>query len=684
VGAARLSGLKAAYSDTTGVTWSRRLKRADTRHKRYSRDWKPLRRLYVETQESRRRWGVDVNLGRTIVDGIVADSYVRNPDPVIESQNAHLSADDEMRLRNLFRTLHEDCDTKTILQRGRVYAACYGFAGHWTDYDTEWHEESGVEAEYATEVENAKARPTRILDNVRLRGQLVSPWDLRFDPNCRNWDLSDAGWVARLYSPTLKSILDDDTGAYTEAGKQRLRRWCEGQTARRARADGVASLEETDPAHRVVDIWEVWSRADGWKVYQIPYNSEICVGEYDAPPCWRDSDTYPLTLIAMPLAWNPADEDGDGDFYPSPDLRKIRSPLENLPRLEAAFLDSVTNSARKYFGVAGMFQGKELTALQTDENRVFIPVELKALLKELLGGESVSVDALLQFDVRRWLSALPNPEGGEAIKHLEAIQHQLDLCFMLSGRGPMDRGGIPKTESATSSLGIQERLATWRDMTVEAMADIADQISDKFFKVLKKIGTVPMRYRIVADNVTTFDTFDLSDLKDMHLVFRHHVGSSRPATREVRQAARERIFGLAAPVLAQLGDTPALRDMLSYLIELEDSIRANKIIDPRLQEMASRILIEIDRFRNDQTPLSVEAANALLELISAFLNAYLPPGRIQQAAAESVRAINNQATPPAEQRSGSMAKAPSMGSAAAAAGGLGAAGAIGGMTRSAA
>lgn len=679
------------------MLWTRRLKRAQTRHKRFSRDWRSLRRLYVDTGEQRRKWGVDVQLARTLVDGIVADSYIQNPDQYVESQNGFLDGDMEMRLRNLFRTLHEDTDTKTILQRGRVYGATCGFAVHWADHEAEWHtedvaiedESGGVYEETLDEkpvVErdgNGKARTRKIVDVLRIKGELVSPHDMLFDPDGRSWDLTDHKWIARLYEISVQDVLDDESGAYSPEGKRWLLSWSRSQTSRRATVDGSANMEETDPAHRMVQIWEVWSRANGWMVYHIPYGAERCIGKYQACECWRLGDTYPATMIAVPTGWNPADEDGDGDFYPAPDLRRVRSQLENLPRLEAAFLDSCTNSARKWFGPSGLFDPKELDRLQTDENRVYIPVTLKAFLKEMLGGEAISAEALMNFDLKKFVSAWPNPDTSEIAKHLEAIQHQLELCFMLMARGPGERGGIPKTESATSSMGIQERLAAFRDMMVEAMAAIADKISAKYFLMLKAHGTVPMRYRIVADNVTTFDVFDTSELADMDLVFRHHVGSSRPPSREARQAERERIFTASAPVLQSMGDTAAVRELLAWVVELSDSKKASRIIDPRLQDMATELLVMLDQFRHGQVALTPENSNALLEMLSTFLAQYLPPSRVQQAAQQTVAATGSEASAPAPAGVGTPAKAPTAGGDAMRRG-LAGAGAVGGMNKGAA
>lgn len=677
-----------------GKRWTRRIKAANSKYRTASRDWEKLRKLYASVYEQRRKWGVSVPLARTLVDGIVADSYIQNPDPFIEFLS---DAPDgmEQRLRDLFRTLHEDCDTKTILQRGRVAAACMGLAGHWTDFqqESEVHEASDDDdadddIHSIPDEGEPPAKAPRAPRAQRITGELVLGWDLRFDPQCRSWDLRDAKWIARMYTRSLADINDDDTGAISPDGKKMLKAWMRGKNLpirpdARLRGEDSGLTPEDDDAYRMVNVWEIWARPEK-KIYHVPVGAEFTIGAYDWKKPWADAldglGEYPLTLIA--LNWQLADEDGEHGFYPMPDLRLAQSQLENLPRLEAAFLDSVTNSARKFFGVEGLLDDKQVTQLQTDENRAFMKIDLKALAKAINGGQSLDLQF---FDLRKLIVELEQAGNAQAMKHLEAIQHQLELCYMLMGVGPGDRAGVAQAGSATESLGIQERLAVRTEKTVEDMADIADRISEKFWLCLKGAQTLPIPYRRAVNNdETTWDVFTdpTTEFASLDCVFRHHVGSSRPPNRERIKAERRELFALVAPVLQATMDVTAMFEWIHWIVDAYDNKFASRMTRPELKGLAKEIVLLIDQYQNGQEQITPQTADKLLGMVSQFFSRYLSDSEMQQVAQKSVQSAGSQAPGPAGPGgTGSSPRPPSSGQAAyAQARGAAAAGAVGGMT----
>jgi hypothetical protein len=650
----------AKFQDEDGIVWSRRIKSASKKQKTALTDAEKLRKLYVATHQSRRKWGVSVPIARTLVDGIVCDSYVQNPDPMIEFLSPVDDPDMSSRIRGLTKTLHEEVRTQQIIQRGMVVGSFAGFAIHWTAFEQE-HEQVDVKVDNGVELTTVKQLAVK---SQRFIGQLVMPSDFRRDPDGVSWDFTDHKWLARMYTLSLQSIRDDNTGAYSEGGKRKLRQWLADRNrplredSQRRDSEADHPLEDDD-AFKPVNVWEIWSRVD-YKIYHLPVGAEFLLGKYEWPKTWKDADEYPATMIAFESDWQPPDEDGEGGWYPLPSLRLVQSPLENLPRLEAAFLDSLTNSAKKLVGIDGLFGPKELTALQSDENRAYIPIDLQALAKKIAGGGQID---LTQFDLRRFVQMLElNDSGSEAAKHLEGIRHQLELCYMLLGQGPGDRAGIPVTKSATESMGIQERLSDRREKRVEEAASIADKITRKLWIVLRGQATLPIRYRHTSEiNESTwaFITDPTRELLGMEVLFSHHVGSSRPPSRDVVKAERKELFSLVAPLLQATGDVNGIQEWTWWLANAYDNQFASRLLDTGQKKLAQEIVLRLDQMRNGQRPIDRKSSNELLSLVAMFFQKYLSPQAMQEVAQKNVQAVAPDTTMPAARGMGSMAAAPS-------------------------
>lgn len=657
-----------------GKRWTRRMKGANARHATAFRDTEPLRRLHASVYSQRRKWGTSVPLARTLVEGIVADSYVQNPDPFIELLSGAPDGT-EQKLRDLFKSLHDSAGTKVILQRARKAAAVIPIVGHWTDFQQVSYPEKQIAKEpdepIATNADEGtppkKADTPIKVQQQNITGDLVLGYDLRFDPDGRRWDLRDHKWIARMYTRSLQDILDDESGAYTDEGKRMLRNWMRGKNStmrptQRMREESTSPPED-DPKYRPVNVWEIWGRPEK-QVIHVPVGAEFHLGEYDWPKWWADANDglgeYPLTIIATENQWQIPNEEGEEGFYGMPDLRLVRSPLENLPRLEAAFLDSVTNSARKFFGVDGLLDDKQITQLQTDENRAFMKIDLKTLSKTIAGGGQIDLQF---FDLRKLVMELEQAGGEQAAKHLEAINHQLDLAYTLMGIGPGERGGVAPADSATESLGIQERLAVRTEKMVEDMADIADKITEKFWILLKGAATLPVRYRrVVADmDQSTWDVImdPIAEFAGVDLVIRHHIGSSRPPNRVTIKAERKELFGLAAPILQASGDIQGMYEWMHWVVDAYDNKFASQMTRPELKEMAKQLLLALSNATQPNgPPITVQCADQLINAFKGFLGKYLSPPEIQQVAQMQVQAAGSQAPGPAGQGMGSQAKQP--------------------------
>lgn len=667
-----------------GKLWKRRHARAVTRRQRALSDMADLWRLYTTVYEQRQRWGVSIPLARTLVDSLVADTYIQNPEPYIELRNPGADPDAPPKVRDLLKTIHENADTEKIMKRGTTVCAYGGIAGHWADFEQE-HEYQKIPVldDYGAPLNDSNGEPMFERDgrgiknkivakSQRCTGKLLMPTEFLVDPDENEWELKVAKWIAVESSKTIEQFEEmvdptDGSRIVSEANIAKLRAWLATQPVRRrATSDGLLGYgsDEKDEQYRPIYYWATWSRVEKM-IYLQPTGADFHIAKFEWPEAWADSNEYPLTIIAY--RWQPPDENGNGGFYGCPDLRLPRSPLENLPRLEATYLDSATNTIKKFLSVSGLLGEPEKKAIQSDVNREWIELDLKEFSKKYMGGQSIDINA---FDLKRFIMSLGEKDRAEALQQLEALEHEMSLAFTLMGIGPSDRAGLVKSDSATESLGIQQRLATHAEQRVEEGAKIADRITKKFIIVLKACATLPISYqRGIGIDQSTWDSFIPEDLWDLDIVVKHHIGSSLPPDRATIKAERRELFGLVAPVLQALGAMQQVFEWLSWLTEPYDSQFAARMLRPELNDLASQMTLMMDQFRDGALQASDQKAiGKLVGLLGTFLGKYLSPAQLQKVAQEAVAAAGSQAQGPAERGTGSMPAAPSPGGMAAARG----------------
>jgi hypothetical protein len=683
-----------------GKLWKRRHARAETRRKRALADMPDLWRLYTTVYEQRQRWGVSIPLARTLVDSLVADTYIQNPEAYIELRNGPgADLDAPHKVRDLLKAIHEGADTEKIMKRGTTVCAYAGIAGHWADFEQEQEfQHIPVTNDFGDPLTDSGGEPLvehdgrgrkskLVAKSQRCTGQLLMPTEFLVDPDENDWELKSAKWIAVERSKTIEEfeqMVDptDGTPIVSAANLAKLRSWVASQPLRkRAGSDGLLGYgsDEKDERYRPIFYWTTWSRVEKM-IYLQPSGADFHFAEFEWPEAWAQANEYPLTIIGY--RWQPPDENGNGGFYGCPDLRLPRSPLENLPRLEAVYLDSATNTIKKYLSVAGLTGEPEKNAIQSDVNRQWIDLDLKEFAKKYNNGQPIDISV---FDMKRFIMSLGENDRSEALQQLEALNHEMEMAFTLMGVGPANRAGIaPGTGGgATESLGIQQRLATHTEQRVEEGAKIADRITKKYIIILKGCATLPIPYqRSIGIDQSTWDSFLPEDLWDLDIAVKHHIGSSLPPDRATIKAERRELFGLVAPVLQSLGAVQQVFQWLSWLTEPYDSQFAAQMLRPELNDIASQMALMMNQFKDGVLQVSdQQAIGKLVGLLGTFLGKYLSPAQLQKVAQEAVASVGSQAPAPAQGGTGSMPKAPTQGGAAAVRGSA-AAGAIGGMSPS--
>lgn len=646
-----------ALETKEGEEWYPRLERSEKDHNTNATDWEELRALMVELEEfsetvSRDGNGVYVSLAWSVVQNLTADIYYKNPDPWI-TPRGQSHPDLPRVLRDVARVIHTQASTEEIFRDALVAEGFAGFAGHWASflqYDRDVPvplvDDAGFpvlspDGEVEFEIDESGNEVTEPeAYHQGIVGEFVSPWDLRFDPDGRRWDLLDHKYVIRKYWKSLKDFAEDDD--YDKTGIRMLKAYVrghqKGSTGVTADDDpddggsllsGVVEFDDKDPAYVMVECNEVWDRTKR-RILHIPTGAKFHIKLADWPEDFAEANhgqgEFPLTLIALNKA--PEDKRKKKGFWPIPTLRLIRSQLLAIQRLEYLYLESATTAIRKYLAIKGLLGDDEIAKIQDDSNRDVISVDV-ALLSKVLGAGAVGLDPL-QVDLRRMIVPLMNPEDGAEMQRIEAaIGHQMQMIWQILGQGPGDRGGLADAGSATEALNLAARLEKRIDAKVEQMGKIYDRVTEKFFLLLKGRQTLPVAYARATGPYAEemWGEFHADEIRDMDLVFKHRTGAQRPRTRVQDFQERSQIFAAASPLSPFAGDTELLRELFLWSIEpLEASDgfveRVRKRVDAR--EIAKQVAqMEVAIAEGQMDPTDPQVANQLHELQASLVNATL-------------------------------------------------------------
>jgi hypothetical protein len=630
------------FINKAGKTWAERQRYSENYFKANSHDWLRLRELYNDIDAQRKRWGTNVSIAWAIVNNMIADEGLSEVDVWMQGLKTNApNLDLEERIRSFAKTLHRVNATKDVMDRARVLCALYGYAMHWSDFK-QVSQPAWIRAQDGSvvtlngkpqyEVDDDGQTPLMQAVNQQIVGELVSPYDLRHDPDGRRWDLKDHKWLTRIYTKTLAEFKNDPD--YDSRAVKVLERWVE-QQMRDGRHDnkavyGNAGYDEKDPLYKRVLCYEIWSGVEQ-RVFHLPVGTEFVIKDAEFPPWAAESGLYPGTMIAY--SWDPDDADGKKGFYPIPDLRLIRSQLENINKLERIYVDYATTSVKKYFVPDGVFDPKAIKKIQSTETRELIEVDLGTLFKKL--GINAAAQDISSFDMRRLIMLMPNEESSEAVKHLEAISHELDMIYQTVGQGPSDRGGLAAADSATESINIRQMLDKRINKRFNLSLDIIDSITEKFLLILKYQQTLPVDYLLATDDGDeVWDQFFAADIRDIDLAFRMRTNASRPLTRAEYQMQLKEAMQLATPLIQSGGVTRETRFMIRALFRTFDIPGLAQMFADEVPELAMQFAQLIQGLAAEQVDM-MTASTKIIEIGSALSNALLGPAHVQKLAQQS-------------------------------------------------
>jgi hypothetical protein len=703
----RLMPYAGPLSTRIGKEWAVRRRIAETYYERNCWDFDELLNLYVAAEQKRAEWNANVAMGWSVLQALVADTFFKNPEPVILPLTPGREEQARM-LTDIGRTWHETAGTEDNVMRARIIAGLQGGAIIWIDEDADYQDALALDDDNNPRYEEAVGddggpipdeygQPMRALDEngepiplyeidpetgevlkeaVRqeFRQTLIDLHSWRVDPDCRRWDHKDAKWVERRYQRSLKDFLDDD--AFSEKAKSMLLAWSKSRRRQRAEWDRGANGLETDPALIMIDCGEIWSMAHG-RIFHIPVDAEFhlegataeTAEGFPMPEFWRANKMYPCVMFAY--NWHPPDRAGIKGYYPIPDLRLVKSHLKNLIRLEGLILNLCTQQTTKYLAMQGLLDNTAQRRIASDVPREVIEVDLIGPIKRLT-AQGVAVPNL---NLDNLITNLRTEQREQLVKHFEAFSHEVDLIREALSQGPAARAGVPDARTATGQLQVGESRSRRLDVDAERTSAYIDGLTERYFILLQARGSLPVYYRDSSDSTGAFRPFVIEQgFRDLKLSFSHRTGTARGVDREVLRAQVREAIGNALPVVQ---DPVQIQALLKKLFETFDDPTLSKVFENDLSGIAEQGAMLMQALEMGQIGLD-EFGPQALELLSAFVNAHMTQSQVDRVAMQASGA------PPPPMASGekqaSMKKPRSAGKQAFdTAAGLAAAGRVGGM-----
>jgi hypothetical protein len=541
-----------------GVRWKNRMEASESYFKDYTTrfGWRENQELLSGFGQLMKKYGTYVALPYAITANWVADTYYRNPDPLIQDRGGN--RDLGRILSDVAKAIHAETDSERKMKDALGDQSWAGFGCMWASFVQQ--------ADYNPEAFDHSTGEMGAYEAKKQRVVLkrISPWRIRFDPKGRDWDLSDHGYVAIDYERSLASLMRDPK--LSDDDKRRLMTFHRSgaffsqYAPQQVRFATETSYTEDDPEHVPVYIRQIWSRHDHM-VYDMPLGASFTFEPREWDPEFAEADVFPLHYMAKNR--EPEDESSLCGFIGIPDLTLIRPHIYAIQKLEALFLAANQHVINKYLMPKGALGETEKTKLGDGVKQFTVvewdPSALAAFPVEM--REKIGSDDILKLVKQGELKEL---------HHLEGIRHELDMIAQIIGQGGADRGGLSEADSATESLGMQQGLARRRSNAIHVNGKHYNAVTKLIFLILKARQTLPIRYAMTSRrfNERVWAEFNADTLKDLDLHFDYAVGSSELRTREEEFALRERMATVLLPVLQARGDTRLMMKLAGDLCEV--------------------------------------------------------------------------------------------------------------------
>lgn len=639
-----MSAMQRAWFDKfetpLGKRWRQRIEASETYHRENSHDWDYLRDLFANMVDRvTNGWSTSVAMAYSIITNTAADTYFTNPESWIQAKGGDPTGDVSKAFRDIANTIHREADTEGIMRKALT---CDGFAGygiHWSYFEQVDDPKDLVpmEVDDVDPITQSPIRVTRMVPRVteqHICADFGEPWDFRFDPDGRDWKWRDHKYIIRKYRKTLAELLELPFA--TDDGKRMLQAWAANRRpGGHAYADrwGSATENTFDPQYTPIDMWEIWCKVTKMVIH-IPVGADFDIGSYEWPRAWKRANTFPATFVAF--NWEPGDRQRKRGFYPIPLLRLIREPLENINRLESLYAEAATSDVIKFLTVKGLLEDDEAAALTNDVTRLLVSIDLTKI-KEFFPS---AINNIGDLDLRKIFHQLEAKDRGASFEYENAIEHEMRMIARTIGSGPQDRFGLPQSKSATEAAGLLDAMDRRSRTKSEMAANKYDEVTEKFFLLLKTMQTLPIDYQASVDGYSEMvwqQWTDIAKVRTMNFAFTHRVGTSRARDPQAEATARTATGQMLLPVFQAAGEMEKVNALAKWMLEPQN-FRDLQIFNSQSTDLAmelAKMYAMLDPRINpqaNQLASDPQFADAKADLGAKLAQSLLSPAQMQQVA----------------------------------------------------
>ena len=541
------------------TVWSSRMERGKRHQKENSKHWLANEKLiFGIDREGDNEDDADLAYGWGLFKALETAIYVQDPDFYVESK---FNADPDLAriLTDIVRTDVKDMDLKSTggLMLLDTFVYGYGAGIEVIKTDQKWvrfpSDSALVREGLVSEDEDVPAPEAQAYEITRIH-----PKDILFDPKGTRLDLSDHGWVAIAFYPTVADLQNDpgfrlpekldnlqEASQATRDGKQ------EGTTAGRWPVKSV----ETDPNFKTICVWEIWDKPNQKIIYMTDSGNHI-LGEKPWPCkiAVGSRNLFPVTVMAMHP--NPK------GFYPKAEVSLVKRQLERLNKIEKEMDGYYRNRWRKHVAPASLLsEDQSAHVVDTAAAHSLILLE-KDELDAFVGPTGNSA----QLDLARLVIQLQDPMVQQDY-YIRKQGIEQDISQIL-GYGPSDRGGLPQTRSAREAVMINDSKQQKLVKRADAIADFYRWACEKHLLLLQKTMTVERAARKwkPAGGLSEWFTYDKDKIQGQ-FDFVVYAGSSGPRSTETKKQQILQEFQTLAPFLQAEGKPmfPLLKQYASVM-----------------------------------------------------------------------------------------------------------------------
>lgn len=640
---------KLRLENDEGRKWRDREKASDAYFRDYSYDWNENQQLLTGFRKLIETYGTHVALAFAIQQTFVADTYFSNPDPFVQDLKSG-NEDLGYILSDVFKALMKKSESERYMKEAMQDQWWAGFGFLWVAYLQESYERPRrggfVNEDGSQEMEIVAKRQEPLV-------RRISPWRVRFDPDGKDWNLSDHMWVSVDYWQTLDQALNDRR--YSEEDKARLlgfyrtSAFQQGYHTQQVRYAAMYGGTEQDPKYIRIPFREIWARPEK-KIFYKPLGAEFVMGDgaavsNDWPVEFAEADQFPCIYVARNR--ESEDEAGISGFAGVPDLRLIKPQLFNIQRLDSLFIKANRHVLNKYLTRKGALDPEAQRRLE-DSDKNFEIIELD---RDAFTAPGVAAGLGEEVTPKDVLYLVPQHELKE-LRHLEGIRHNLQIIWQVIGQGPGDRGGQAESNSATESLGQQRGLERRRNYARALGRWYFVELLKMFGLMVKNRQRLPIWYerRAVPGAQKKWAQFHADMWADLELNFDCTVGESEPRTREEEISLRRQAAEVLLPIFS--ADRRRSEALARMLVEPLNIVGLPELFDNELTELARQIYqIDVALGDGEADAADVALAAKKQELVAAIVNRLLTDVDIQQAETGDVQ-MQQQASLPAAQSAG--------------------------------